>query len=308
MTVLAVSTGVRGARHGDSHGGMYLVDLEGERGAHVLDWSRAAIDWSGQGGGRGLRGIAFHEESVFVAGGSELFRFSPTFELLEVHRSPYLGQVQALACFDGRVYAVSAAFDSVLAFNLAERLFDWGLQIVDDGGGLRGLPFNPSRTTGPSPSNELGLQSVHCDPRGLFLSGLSSGGLLHFDGKRLVRLVTLPEGVRDARPWRDGVLFNDTRASAVRFLTPERNRVFEVPLYPESELASGSFEDTAVAIQGFAQGLCVVGGGRFASGSSPLTISLHDLDAMKTTVRINLSNDARHTIHTLAVWPFPVEA
>ncbi|MGD8928182.1 MAG: hypothetical protein PVI22_04380, partial [Lysobacterales bacterium] len=273
-----------------------------------LDWTHSAIDWSGQGGGRGLRGIAFHEETVFVAGGSELFCFSPTFELLEVHRSPYLGQVQALACFDGRVYAVSAAFDSVLAFNLAERRFDWGLQIVDDGGGLRGLPFNPSRTTGPSPTNELRLHSVHCDSRGLFLSGLSTMGLLRFDGKGLQRLVTLPEGVRDARPWRDGVLFNDTHAGAVRFLTPEHNRVFEVPLYPESELTPGSFEDATVAIQGFAQGLCVVGGGHFASGSSPLTISLHDLDAMKTNLRINLSTDARQAFHTLAVWPFPVDA
>jgi len=307
LTVLAVSTVVRGARRGESHGGVYLVDLEGQRGAHVLDWTHPAIDWSGHGGGRGLRGLAFDGERVFVAGAGEIYCFAPGFELLEVLRSPYLGQVQALACFEGRLYAVSSAFDSVISYDLAEGRFDWGLQIAEDGGGLRGLPFNPSKTSGPSPENELGLRSLYCDPRGLFLSGTSTMGLLLFDGKKLSRLVTLPEGVRDVRPWRDGVLFNDTDAGAARFLTPEHNRVFEVPRYPESELEPGSVDEAAVAVQGFAQGLCVINDHRFVSGSSPLTVSVHDLDAMKTTLRINLSTDARHTVHTLAVWPFPAD-
>jgi hypothetical protein len=70
------------------------------------------------------------------------------------------------------------------------------------------------------------------------------------------------------------------------------------------ELEPGSFEDPSVARQGNGRGLCVVDEGRFVSGSSPLTLSLHDLDEMKTTLRINLSTDARHAIHTLAVWPF----
>ena len=90
----------------------------------------------------------------------------------------------------------------------------------------------------------------------------------------------------------------------VRFLTPESNRVFEVPRYPEDELRPGSFEDRGAARQAYARGLCVLDEGVIAAGSSPLTISLHDLDAMKTTLRVNLSNDARQSIHTLAVWPF----
>ena len=59
-----------------------------------------------------------------------------------------------------------------------------------------------------------------------------------------------------------------------------------------------------MARQGFGRGLCVVDEGRFVSGSSPLTLSLHDLDEMKTTLRISLSTDARQAIHTLAVGRF----
>jgi len=306
MSIIAVTTVNRGSQPGESHGGVFLVDLAGRRGAHVLDWTRPAIDWSGHGGGRGLRGLAVNDEQVFLAGADELFRCTPEFELAGVHTSPYLGQAQAVACFEGRVYVVSAAYDSVLALDLDSGRFDWGLQIADDEGGLRGMPFDPKGSVGPSAGNRLRLNSLHCDPRGLFIAGSRTQGLLHFDGKRIVRLVSLPEGVHDARPWRDGVLFNDTEAEAVRFLTPDSNRVFEVPRYPEDTLDAGSFEDPAVARQAFARGLCVLEDGVFVSGSSPATVSVHDLDEMKTTLRINLSSDARQSIHTLTPWPFVV--
>jgi hypothetical protein len=306
MSVIAATTVIRGSQPGASHGGVYLVDLDGQRGAHLLDWTRPSIDWSGHGAGRGLRGLAFGDDRVYIAGASELFSFAPDFALLGVHSSPYLGHAQAVACFEGRIYAVSAAYDAVLAFDLQSGRFDWGLQLVDGDSGLRGIPFDPQGTLGPPPSRDLRLNSLHCDSRGLFIGGGRTMGLLHFDGKRIVRLVTLPEGVHDARPWREGVLFNDTEAEAVRFLTPDANCVFPVPRYPEAALEPGSCDDSALARQGFARGLCVLGEGLFASGSSPLTITLHDLDAMKTTLRINLSTDARHAIHSLAVWPFEV--
>jgi hypothetical protein len=304
MSIIAATTVIRGAQPGSGHGGVYLVDVENQRGAHLLQWTRPSIDWSGAGAGRGLRGLAFGADRVYIAGASELFSFAPDFALLEAHTSPYLGHAQAVACFEGRVYVVSAAYDAVLALDLQSGRFDWGLQIVDVDSGLRGIPFDPQGALGPPPSDELRLNSLHCDPRGLFIGGARTMGLLHFDGKRIVRLVTLPAGVHDARPWRGGVLFNDTEADAVRFLTPDANCVFPVPRYPENALEPGSYADSAVARQGFARGLCVLGEGVFASGSAPLTVTLHDLDTMKTTLRVNLSNDPQHAVHSLAVWPF----
>lgn len=307
MSVIAATTVIRGSQRGSSHGGVYLVDLAKQRGAHLLDWTRPSIDWSGHGAGRGLRGLAFGGERVYIAGASELYGFAPDFALLGTHTSPYLDHAQAVACFEGRLYVVSAGYDAVLALDLQSGRFDWGLQLADDEGGLRGTPFDPQGALGPSRSQELQLNSLHCDGRGLFIAGGRTMGLLHFDGKRIVRLVTLPEGVHDARPWREGVLFNDTEAEAVRFLTPDANCVFRVPSYPEAALEPGSYADSAVARQGFARGLCVLDESVFASGSAPLTVTLHDVDAMKTTLRVNLSTDARHMIHTLAAWPFESE-
>lgn len=303
MSVLAVTSCVRGSLKGEQHGAVYLLDIEEQAGAQVLSWTHA-VPWEGHGGSRGLRGIDFAEEQVFIASHDELLVFTPEFELKARYRSPYLAGAQGLAVFEQRIYVISSAFDAVLAFDLELKQFVWGLQFSDDETGLRATPFDPTGTTGPSSRKFMQLQSVFTDPRGLFVSGPTTAGLLHFDGKRIARLLSLPEGARDARPWRDGVLFNDTSTDAVRFLTPEHNRVFAVLPYPEKELDFSGVTDPAVARPGFARGLCVIDEERFASGSSPLTVTLHNIVTMKTTQRFNLDTDVRHSVHSLALWPY----
>jgi hypothetical protein len=206
--------------------------------------------------------------------------------------------------WDRRLFLTSTGFDSVLGFDLERQRFDWGLQLTENDRGPRGGPFDPGGSNGPAPGNRLHLNMVSADARGLCLSGLRTTGLLHFDGKRIVRLVTLPEGSHNARPWRGGVLFNDTQADVVRHMSPEHNSVFQVPRYPQQTLLHTDLDDSRVARQGFARGLAILDDSRFASGSSPSTITVHDLDTMKTTLSINLSMDIRNAIHGLEVWPF----
>lgn len=281
-----------------------MLDIEGQAGAQVLSWTYPAISWDGSGGARGLRGIGFAADRVFIAAHDELLVFSTEFELVAKHRSPYLGGAQGLTVFENRVYVISSAFDAVLAFDLELGQFVWGLQLSNDDAGLRATPFDPVGTLGPSRRKQLHLQSIYADSRGLFMSGPGALGMLHFDGKRIAQLVSLPEGARDARPWRDGVLFNDTSADAVRFLTPKHNRVFALLPYSEKDLESADLPGPAVARAGFARGLCVIDNERFVSGSSPLTVTLHNIETMQTTQRFNLDMDIRHCVHSLALWPF----
>ncbi len=305
MTILVAISVVRGSPEGKSHGAVHLIDLDAGRAAQLVDWKAGGVDWMAPGGGRGLRGVAFDGERVFIAASERLLVFTPDFELQQSYRSPYLGQAHEMAVFDRRLYLTSTAFDAVLGFDLDANRFDWGLHIVAGEAGLQGTPFDPQSVLGPPAGNALELNSIWCDLRGMFISGARTLGLLYFDARRIVRLVTLPQGVHNARPWRDGVLFNDTAADVVRFLTPASNRVFRVPHYPAERLTGSEPDNARIARQGFARGLCVLDGGVFASGSSPATITLHNLDTMKTTLSINLSTDVRHTIHTLAVWPYP---
>jgi hypothetical protein len=304
VTILIATSVLRGSPAGQSHGAVHLVDMQDGKVAHVIDWKAPGPDWTLPGGGRGLRGVAIDGDRVFIAAADTLFAFSPDFKMLHSFRSPFLDDCHEICIFERRLYLSSTAFDSVLGFDLDQNCFDWGLHVVEAGTGLLGTPFNPQGTHGPSRGRALGLNSLWCDTRGMFISGSRASGLMFFDAKEIVRLVTLPHGVQNARPWRDGVLFNDTSADVARFMRPGSNQVFQVPKFSESALVDIGELESKNSRQGFARGLCVLNNSEFAVGSSPATITLHDLDTMKTTRSINFSIDPRHSIQSLAVWPY----
>ena len=90
MVKLVTSSVVRGAQQGESHGGVYLVDLEAQSVEQTIDWNTAGIDWQGRGWDRGLRSIAFDGDRIYIAASDELFAYTPDFELIDSWRNPYL--------------------------------------------------------------------------------------------------------------------------------------------------------------------------------------------------------------------------
>jgi hypothetical protein len=308
VTTLIATSVVRGSRQGESHGGVYLFDLEQGRAAMAIDWNTAGIDWQGRGWDRGLRGIAFDGDLAYIAGSDELFVYTPEFELAASYRSPFLRHCHEIVRYERRLFLTSTAYDSILGFDLDKKQFSWGLHIVADGGEFRARPFNPRGQHGPPPDNKLHLNNVFCDEKGMFISGLRTEGMLQYSGSRITIAVSLPVGSHNARPWRNGVLFNDTESDAVRYVTRDKNHVFQVPHYPQEHLTHTDLDDSRIARQSFARGLCTIDDQVIASGSSPSTITLHNVDTMKTTLSVNLSMDIRNAVHGLEVWPFPIKA
>lgn len=303
MKLLATSV-VRGARQGESHGGVYLVDFAERRAERVIDWDTAGIDWRGRGWDRGLRGIACHGEQVLIAASDELFAYDPGFRRTASWRNRYLKHCHEIARAGGTLFLASTGYDSILAFDLAGEAFVWGLHLRRDGERIAVTTFDPRSDDGPAPANAFHLNSVFADDGGLFLAGLRTPGLMRWGGERLGMVATLPEGSHNARPFRDGILFNDTAIDTVRYVTPSRQRGFRVPAYADDRVTGREHEDGRVARRHFARGLCPVGGSLVAGGSSPSTVALHDLDANRTTVMVTLSTDVRNAIHGLAPWPF----
>ena len=64
---LIATSVVRGSQQGESHGGVFTVDFEKQEGAQHVDWNTDAIDWDGRGADRGLRGIAFDGDEIYIA-------------------------------------------------------------------------------------------------------------------------------------------------------------------------------------------------------------------------------------------------
>ncbi len=283
---------------------MYLVDFGNDRAARVLDWNTMGIDWQGRGWDRGLRGIEFDGETVYIAASDELFAYTPDFRPLGSWRNQYLKHCHEICRHERTLFLTSTGFDSVLGFDLDRKGFSWGLRVAALGDGFAGQPFDPEFENGPSPSNALHLNNVFCAKGGMHISGLRTAGILLFNGRELRRWVSLPVGAHNARPFRDGVLFNDTEADAVRFATRTGQRVFPVPRYPPERLTHVDPGDSRVARQAFGRGLCVIDDEHIAVGSSPSTITLHDLRGGAKSRRATLSQDVRNAIHGLEVWPF----
>ena len=306
MTTLVATSVIRGSRQGDSHGGVYLIDLERQRVRQTIDWNTTAIDWQGRGWDRGLRGIAFDEERVFVAASDELFVYTPDFELIASYRSPYLKHCHEIFRYERRLFLTSTGFDSVLGFDLDENRFSMGLHIAQNNDELRVAPYDPNDKRGPAAGNELHLNSIYCDSRGMFISGLRTEALLVFNGRHIEKVTAVPRGAHNARPFRDGIVFIDSDADVVQFVAPNKQRIFKIPRYADEQLTHADIGDSRIARQAFGRGLCAINGHVIATGSSPSTITLHDLESMKTTVSINLTMDIRNAIHGLEVWPYSV--
>lgn len=306
LTTLIASSVVRGSQQGESHGGVYLVDLQRRDIVQVLDWNTAAIDWRGRGWDRGLRGIACHGETTFIAASDELFAYDRDFRCLGSWRCAYLKHCHEIAVHRGNVFLAATGFDSILAFDIAEERFHWALHIDTDGLRFNGSIYDPQGDDGPLMLNKLHLNSVFCNEDGMYLAGLRTGGLLHYNGRQMHMSATLPRGTHNAQPYKDGVLFNDTVADVVRFASrdPSRDRAFRVPRFTREQLIGVDEYASKVARPSFGRGLCVLGDDLVAAGSSPSTIAVHDLKANATALKVTLSLDIRNAIHGLALWPF----
>jgi len=291
MTRLIATSVVRGRERGDNHGGAYLIDLAEQTGVQVLDWNDVDIDWRGRGGDRGLRGIAFYRQTVFIASSTELLAFDPSMRLTGRWSNPYLKHCQEISVHQDQVFIASAGYDSIIAFDIKKQTFHWALHVENDGYRILGDHFDPGGDEGPLQLNKLHINSVTTNDDGMYIAGLKTGGMLHFNGKNINMSATLPEGTHNAQPFEDGVLFNDTEANVVRFAGRDyaRDLAFNVP---------------APADASFGRGLCVVRDRVIAAGSSPSTIAVHDLESGETALTVTLSTDANNSIYGLEVWPF----
>jgi hypothetical protein len=303
---LIATSVVRGSQQGESHGGVYTVDFDKQEGAQHVDWNTDEIDWEGRGADRGLRGICFDGDEIYIAASDELFVYDRDFNILRSHRNRYLKHCHEICRIERRIFVTSTGFDSLLAFNLDANEFDWGFHLQRPYGKWSGHAFDPRGGYGPRPTNEFHLNMVHVDEFGIFFCGLRLDALLHINNRmEVTEVCNVPTGTHNARPWKDGVIFNDTASDCVRYVGRDgTDKAFRVPSYDESEIQFAGIDDSKIARQAFARGLCPVGERFLAGGSSPSTITLYDLESDQRVGSVNLSMDIRNAIHGLEVWPY----
>lgn len=316
LPVVVASSVVRSAHKGESHGGVYLVDLETGAAEQKIDWNDRSIDWEGRGADRGLRGIAFHGDEVYLAASDEVFVYTGDFELKRVIRNRYLKHCHEICVSDGMLYLTSTGFDSVLEYDLSAGRFVRGMCVRFGRSGMisrrlgrRPLPllrvFDPHETGGPDPADTSHINNVSCRRGVVFVSGTKLGHLLAIEGAGIGSRAEIPYTSHNARPFGDGVLLNSTASDRILRLDHRGDvlEAFEVPRYAEDELLFSHLPRDN-ARQAFGRGLCELGDGLIAGGSSPATISVYRPGHAKPIRSVNLTMDVRNAIHGLERWPF----
>jgi hypothetical protein len=303
---LIATSVVRGSEKGQSHGGVYTIDFNSQAVEQHIDWNDGDIDFSGRGWDRGLRGIEFIDQQVWIAASDELFCYSPEFELLGSYRNEYLKHCHEISRRDHLLFLTSTGYDSVLVFNLKTLSFIWGLYVSRNGDDWTGQRFDPMVNGGPPFSNNYHINMIHVAETGVYFSGLHTRALLRLSSDMsIAKVCSLPEGIHNARPFLEGVIFNDTKSDVIRHVRRNSGSIaLPVPVYNTEELQFHGVDDTKVARQSFGRGLCVVSDRLIAAGSSPSTISLYNVESKERIAAVNLTMDIRNAIHGLEVWPF----
>ena len=303
---LIATSVVRGSQQGESHGGVFTVDFEKQEGEQHVDWNTEEIDFEGRGADRGLRGITFAGDDVYIAASDELFRYDRSFKIQGSFKNRHLKHCHEICRMENTIFLTATGFDSLLAFDLDKKIYIWGFHLQRQYDKWTGHTFDPRSDMGPHPVNDFHINMVHVDNNGIFLSGLHTNALLHLNSKMEVSEVcSLPTGAHNARPYRDGLLFNDTESDCVRYASRDgQNQAFKIVTYDEADIEMAGIDDSKIARQGFGRGLCPVGDRFVAGGSSPSTISLYDLETDQKVGAVNLTMDIRNAIHGLEPWPF----
>ncbi|MCY4565674.1 MAG: hypothetical protein OXE40_14515 [Gammaproteobacteria bacterium] len=217
MAILIATSILRGGDGGESHGGVYLINLETGQVLKPVDSSAVDVDREGRGRERGLRGIACHRDRIYIATGEELLDFDQAFNAVASFRNAYLQNCPEICVFERHLFLASAGFDAILGFNLETESFDWAFRIVTDGRVFGARRFDPNGDEGPLLIDKLQLNNVHCEKGGMYVSGKRTGALLRFGGDRVGVKTTLPEGIHNAPlPGRRAVQRHRSRRVAVR--------------------------------------------------------------------------------------------
>ncbi|MEP6476625.1 MAG: hypothetical protein ABJC60_05075 [Actinomycetota bacterium] len=313
---VVLSSVVRSAYEGESHGGVYLVDLSSGSTEQILDWNDPTIDWEGRGGDRGLRGIAFHGDSLILAASDEIFFYDRHLALQGSVRNPYLKHCHEIFVAGDTLYATSTGFDSILELDLTTRRFVRGytLRFGPLWRGRRRLRlrprptfsvFDPDGHDGPEPGDSAHINNVCVQDATVYVCGTGLGTVWAIREGALHRHAHVPYGSHNAQPFHGGVLLNHTPSDRIVHVSRRGRELATFPIvhYEPSELEHASLPQDK-ARQAFGRGLTILSDDLFVGGSSPATVTAYRFDPPQVIDSINITKDVRNAVHGLAAWPF----
>ncbi len=337
------STVVRCAQRGESHGKIYLVDLNTDKFQEVLDWKEDSISWKERGYDRGLRGIAINSDLIYVASSEKILVFDKNFSLLETIKGNYLKACHEIFIEGNILYITSTRFNSILEYDLNSKSFIKGYHLkpgkflrlilkierkfietitnkflknkIEDifkfitskpkNSKPKLISFDPTTEKGPTQLDVHHINSVWKENESIYISGTHTINCYYIKENKLACFSRGSLGNHNIRPYKNGVLMCDTKANLITYKDTNGKIIesFKIIKYNNEELINSSLPD-GYARQRFARGLCVDQNDIIVGGSSPATISVYQFRNQNAIKAIRLSRDVRNSIHGLEIWPY----
>jgi len=315
------SSVIRSSNKGESHGGVYIVDLETNKFEKVINFNDETIDWQGRGGDRGLRGIAFYKGNVILAASDEIFFYDKNFYQKKSYKNNYLKHCHEIFVHKNLLYVTSTGFDSILIFDLEKQIFTKGFCIRKR---LKYLQFllkkfrsqcttapeielfkcYPNKNNGPKYKETIHINNTFFQDNKIFFSGTKLDGLFYIKDDKIKFCSKIPKTTHNVMFWNGNLLFNSTRQEQIINQDDKGNNLnsFEIKKYNNNILLHNELSDIH-AKQAFGRGLATYKN-LIIGGSSPATISIYKTGQHKAIKTINLTLDMRNAIHGLEIWPY----
>jgi len=307
-TVIASSV-IRSTHRGDSHGGIYRINLETEDVKQMFDWDNPNINWEGRGGDRGVRGLAFFGHTFYAVAGNELFAFEQdgdSLKLVASYPNIYLKLTHEAWRYRDKLYICSGGTNCILVFDLVKKGWTTSYYHTQFSAGSKSFDpndpcFYPKVNEG---NTQFHLDSVYADDNFLWYCGAHTDGIWRMDlnTKQTIKIPLQIGDTHNARPYRDGYLYNLSRYSKTIF---ERNgRILKEWMTPNNDPSTLIYTNLPkdCAVQGYTRGM-VTYDNFIITGTSPAAINVFSFgDGPDMVKSIQLTNDIRNSICGMALY------
>lgn len=272
--IVLASTVIRNTEGKDHHGELHLIDLEKVKSKCVFKLKKE-ISLEGRGTQRGLRGICFYKDLIYVGIFDGLIVFDNKFNVVDTHTDKKVMGCHEIDIHDNKIYLTATLSKSIVVFNIDKQKFTKVYQCP----GIKHM-------------NSI---CVHKDK--LYYSGLHSSKLLsmNLDGSTRELVCKIPKGTHNVLPiGNKNYIMNHTTHNRILKWNNGVVSEWSIPYIPNAMANRGSRA-------GFARGLCKHGN-LIIGGCSPATVSWTNMRTGKSN-HIQIRDEVNNGIHGLEVLP-----
>ena len=288
------SSVIRASQLGDSHGGLYVVDIDNGTHKQILDWDRPDINWEGRGGDRGIRGMRFYNNLLYAAAGDAIFVFDKDMKAVNQFTCPYLRHTHEVDIYDNKLYIIANLYDAILVFDLKNECFIDSWHFQNDTPTL----FDPNvRIYGPEAIDKLHLDSVYIHRGVLYYSGHHMDKLMAlnlYNGNQSVYQDNIKHS-HNAQPYMNGTIYNIANQRKTVYKDKYLDSIKWTGNSPVCKDMVDKISNEKIAVQGYVRGM-VLYSDFIIVGSSPATINVFNTDSVDVIKSIQISNDVRNSI------------